>query len=388
LSGVSQLVAEALRAWEAGNADAVAASVGGISQMLGSRDCRVRSAAVEGLSALSQQIPSALVGLLPRVVELVEDQDSDVRWHAARVLADIGTSSPEIATSVVPALVAYRKDVGARNRSSLPASTSVVLPIALFLFGLIVGGYVHSEAARREQAGLGVRVSPEAAAALRLVDGLRDPDGAKRCLAARTYAQLGAAEIAVPVLTECLDDPSANTRREAARTLVSLGEAAAPAVPALTERLEDPDLATRVLAAQALGRVGASAADVLAGLVGCLRDSDSVLRGAAAKALGDIGQASPEVIAALTSLCHDSSPAVRGIAAQSLGMLGDKGTAIATLTELVNAEDPVIRLNAARTLVELGEGEAAVPALTELAQSNETMVREAARETLRRARPG
>jgi HEAT repeat protein len=61
--------------------------------------------------------------------------------------------------------------------------------------------------------------------------------------------------VAVPALIEALASDDAVAREKAARTLGSLGEAAAEAVPALTEALEDKHLAVRLAAAKGLWNV-------------------------------------------------------------------------------------------------------------------------------------
>jgi HEAT repeat protein len=60
---------------------------------------------------------------------------------------------------------------------------------------------------------------------------------------------------AVPALIEALESDDAVAREKAARTLGSLGEAAAEAVPALTEALEDKHLPVRLAAAKGLWNV-------------------------------------------------------------------------------------------------------------------------------------
>jgi HEAT repeat protein len=75
-----------------------------------------------------------------------------------------------------------------------------------------------------------------------LLQGLRDPDGTVRAVAATYLGIVGTPpEQAVPALTSGLVDDSPEVRREAATALGAFGAAAAPALPALRKASGDPN---------------------------------------------------------------------------------------------------------------------------------------------------
>jgi len=139
-----------------------------------------------------------------------------------------------------------------------------------------------------------------------------------------------------------LQDPDPYVRREAARALGRMGEAAATpeVVGALIQRLrEDEDWVVRMNAAEALGMMGPAAAtlEVLGALAQRLReDEDWRVRYEAARTLGRMGEAAaqPEALGALIQcLRKDEAWWVRTTAAWALGRMG----AAAATPEVVEA---------------------------------------------------
>ena len=75
-----------------------------------------------------------------------------------------------------------------------------------------------------------------------LLQGMRDPDGTVRAVAATYLGIVGAPpDQAVPALTAALADESPEVRREAATALGAFGAAATPALPALRKAGGDPN---------------------------------------------------------------------------------------------------------------------------------------------------
>lgn len=72
---------------------------------------------------------------------------------------------------------------------------------------------------------------------------------------------------AVPFLIETLEDPDAEVRMYAARSLALMGSPAQAAVPALTKHLKDPDVRVRRTCARALGQMGPAARDAVPALI-------------------------------------------------------------------------------------------------------------------------
>jgi HEAT repeat protein len=110
---------------------------------------------------------------------------------------------------------------------------------------------------------------------------------------------LGNGELAVPGLTEMLENSEPRLRARAATTLWGLGPNAKAAAPALAKTLGDADVDVRRATASALGNMGAHAEPAVQALIRALRDSDSGVRQLSAKALGEIGPAARAALPAL-----------------------------------------------------------------------------------------
>jgi len=111
--------------------------------------------------------------------------------------------------------------------------------------------------------------------------------------AAKRLIALGpAAAPAVPLLVPFLRDPLPLRRKLAINSLYAIGRASTPAVPALVEALRDDTVSVREAAAETLGMLGAPAG--VPGLIEALSTTDDenrFLRRWAAWALGEIGPA-------------------------------------------------------------------------------------------------
>jgi lysophospholipase L1-like esterase/HEAT repeat protein len=99
---------------------------------------------------------------------------------------------------------------------------------------------------------------------------------------------LRAGAAALPTLMARLDDPRAELRARAARSLGRLGPAASPAIRALTQRLADPDPHVRRVSARALGRLGAAASEAVPALERALHDPVAPVSAAAREALARV----------------------------------------------------------------------------------------------------
>ena len=146
---------------------------------------------------------------------------------------------------------------------------------------------------------------------------------------------------AIPALVEALGAEEPATRVKAARTLGSLGEAAAAAAPALTAALQDDDPDVRLAAAKALWHVSKAADEVVPALVELLEgrraavgeDSESRRRflQTVMEALGRIGPPATAAVPALTAVAKDTNRHIREAAAVALQQIRP---AVANLTGL------------------------------------------------------
>ena len=144
---------------------------------------------------------------------------------------------------------------------------------------------------------LACRTEPKAPDPLALVEKLKSADAAVSGAASLDIIRLGAP--AVPALVELLRDPDPARRALAARTFWGMGAKAGAAAPALAEALGDAEVKVRVGAAMALDNMGPPAAPAVSALAAALRDRDPEVRQWAARALGSIGPAAEPAVPAL-----------------------------------------------------------------------------------------
>ena len=171
-------------------------------------------------------------------------------------------------------------------------------------------------------------------------------------------------------------------RREAAKALGEIGDAAA--VEPLITALRDEDPWARSFAASALGLIGGPAAaeplvaalrDAVEPLVAALRDSESGVREAATASLGLIGLkirvtfGSAPVVPLILAL-RDEEWFVRYGAATALGSMRDAATVQPLVTALQD-EDHRVRMRAALALGQIGDAAAVEPLIAALRDSDD-----------------
>jgi HEAT repeat protein len=162
---------------------------------------------------------------MPVLVELLADEDSEVRRAAASYLGRLGPRA---------------------GGAALALGRSLKDPDAL------VG---------EEACGALARMGPAAEPALPAFRGaLRDEDGKSPFVVLLAIEDIAKeSDAAVPVLAAALTNDNEAVRLRAASALGRLGPRAAPAVPALTRALQDPDERVRRSAAEALRKAGPAA---------------------------------------------------------------------------------------------------------------------------------
>jgi HEAT repeat protein len=152
---------------------------------------------------------------LSRLCELLQSENADHRWWAARALAALGTPS------AVSLLIETLSDPDPDLRACAAL-------------------------------GLGALAAPEAASPLAKL--LADESAYVGRIAGNALLQIGAP--AVPVLIEALRSPSPAARAGAARALIPLAEHGHDAIPALFAALDDDSALVTHYAQEALWRMG------------------------------------------------------------------------------------------------------------------------------------
>ena len=159
----------------------------------------------------------------------------------------------------------------------MPRYVLVVAPASFALTIMCLAGC--SRVSKNDTMGSNVVASPmltaEAVTALKpiLPPQFTDPMSREPSVeetVADALARIGAD--AVPELVQTLEDPDAEVRMYAARSLSMMGPTAQSAVPALVKHLHDSDDRVRRTSARALGQIGPAAKSAVPELIQLLRD--------------------------------------------------------------------------------------------------------------------
>eukprot|EP00929_Paragymnodinium_shiwhaense_P020878 TRINITY_DN13776_c0_g1_i2.p1 TRINITY_DN13776_c0_g1~~TRINITY_DN13776_c0_g1_i2.p1 ORF type:complete len:836 (-),score=130.19 TRINITY_DN13776_c0_g1_i2:620-3127(-) len=160
--------------------------------------------------------------------------------------------------------------------------------------------------------------------------------------------------MALPHLTESLQDPDSQVRADAVSAIGYLFEHAAPAVKAVVDKLQDDSFGVRMAAAESLGRIGRPAAVATQTLLECLSDAGIDLVVVVVTSLGCVSRhGDEEVLARLRELVANPDSRVRCAAIMSLSKLCDKQEARAILEEKIKDESPKVREAALAGLAEI-----------------------------------
>jgi outer membrane protein assembly factor BamB len=149
-----------------------------------------------------------------------------------------------------------------------------------------------------------------------------------------------------PALCRALKDPDAGVAADAGRALGALAQRAAPSVPALVEALANCDTHVRLYAAESLASIGAPAAPATLALAALLHDPIPGVRWAACEGLASIGPAAARAVPQLIAALGDESLYVRICAAGALGSIGPDAMAALTALREAAAKDPALRAEA------------------------------------------
>ncbi|MBU7586798.1 MAG: HEAT repeat domain-containing protein [Nostoc sp. TH1S01] len=269
-----------------------------------------------------------------KLLELLQNSESNVRSSAAEALGKIGTEA------AIPDLLELLKD----SKFIVRNSATIAL------------GKIGTEAAIPD-----------------LLELFKDSESHVRSSAAEALGKIGT-EATIPDLLELLKDSESHVRSSAAEALGKIG--AATAIPDLLKLLKDSKFIVRFGAAEALGQIGTEAA--ISGLLELLKYSESNVRSIAAVALGKIGAAA--AIPELLELLKDPESDVRFIAAEALGKIGAEA-AIPELLELLKDSESDVRFIATEALGKIG-AEVAIPDLLELLKDSKSDVRSIAADAL------
>jgi len=297
-------------------------TVARLTELLRSRDPRVRRWAANGLGAFGRRAR----GAIPKLLSVLEEGDSATKEIVVTTLLHV---DPEAAVSSLADMLRH-------------SSQSIR----------------HLAASRLGSLGEAARPATPALAEL-----IRErPTSISGSEAIRTLLALDP-DVVVEVLGELLEHPNWTLREQALSQLRVLGKRGRPLTPLVLEALEDGPEALRSTAARALGHV--EAIETIPRLIELLEHPDVFVRKAAAQALGELGPAAAEAAPALVGvLCREESYPHRSV---SRALRKISAPAVPALVDALKSEEPQARERVVSLLARMGPGaRAAVPALEAL----------------------
>jgi len=220
--------------------------------------------------------------------------------------------------------------------------------------------------------------------------GIGDPDFGKRLAAAKALLAMGdAAAPAVPGLVEALESGDENARASAVYVLGRLGKVAYPALPKLKKMLKSDDADLRSKAEYLIGKikpgskvaggtkekkktekVDPAIAEHLAGI----GDPDFAKRLAAAKALLAMGEAAAPAVPGLVDALRGGDEDARSSAVYVLARMGGTAkAAVGDLMEMAEGDDEALALKAMYILGKMGPAaKKAAPVLKKMAKKGKS----------------
>ncbi len=296
--------------------------------------------AVAALGAL--RAPAAV----PRLGELLLQEDEELRREALVALARIGEPALPVLVAVLEAPLTARE--------------------------------------RCEVVGVIGELGPEgrsALASLRELLQAEDEEVRLNAIAAIAAVAPGASDV-TRLLVERLDDESELVQQVALKEIARLGAAAEAAVPALLGLLRGGNRA--MLAAHALGEIARRPAEVVPALTAALARDPWAVKGTAAEALARFGAAAAPATDALLGLLAEEEPWVRQRATLALAAIGPQAHSALDRLRAANEADPTVRpaLHTAIAAID-SDAAAALPRLLESLAAPDESVRDASLECLR-----
>ncbi len=311
----------------------------------------IRRNAIGALSHARNKSSANLRPAAQSIGSALGDDDGMVRGFAVLVLEDNRSLAREIVPQLIASLASL--DVAPYAAKALRENASVA---ASFLIEALEDQNV---VVRRYSAKiLSDSRSVEPAATPALIRALEDSDVSTRSFAALALGQTKAAAAdTVPALIWAIEnDPAAVVRRNSARGLMGIGEAAQPAIPALIRALQTDDVFLQRYAAEALGAIGRGARGAETALKSAVKHPNRAVRRAAATSLTQIGSDPEDVVPILIEVLRaEEDSGLRTVAAESLGKMKDKASgSTAALVAALQDRDWGVRTAAAASLGQIG----------------------------------
>jgi HEAT repeat protein len=334
-----------------------------MSTFSASSDGPARVVVIDEIAKFGQRAKPAL----DELVKAFGDEDSRVRWHAARAVGLIG----EDARSALPALVALLADsdpivvtqaaaaIGCiqedDGRETLPEADAAAYAATI---DPLMKTALHPDGRARRSAMRALRHVARRSGKSRekivdlFADQLADADPSVVLPALHTLADME--DEAVPFLLESLQGPK--SRYWATLALAEIGPKAAPATEPLAALAKAGETEERLQAILALASIGEKAAAAAPVLVAALDSDDDTLRHAAAFALGSIRCATADE--SLRRAAAGSDPFLASVASWALARIHPDDAklvadAVGRLRKDLDGSSPFAHAGAASALSDL-----------------------------------
>jgi len=254
-----------------------------VANLLDDRRSKVRVAAVEALETISPKEEGILDAVIPRIMDLLDDGDIEVRKSASHSLGvmERGRQTDGVIRGLIR-ILSRDDESGEYAGWALERIGEPAIPA---LMGCLSEEGVRNDRARRALSRIGKKALP------RLTDAFRSDNNVLADSAARTLALLR--EEALPAYIMAL---KSKNRKLQLRALEIIGGSYSPdkAFPCLIRLLGDSDRDIRLRAIEAVGRMEGWGKDAVGPLIRNLSDEDRAIRNAAVTALGWLGKDSAE----------------------------------------------------------------------------------------------
>jgi len=305
---------------------------------LGDKDAFTRQSAVAAVGATADAVLAAK-GTLPKISELLKSEEVGVRAAAATALATLGEKASSCAEAVAELLQDEGEDIsgsafvmGNGGRRPPPQMRRPKCAAVSALARISSGTYVAKISEALNDANWEVRLSAaEALAQLKtkaageasaLLGSMEDDAFPVRAMACYALGQVGDVE-ALPRLAEAFEDPAHSVRLCAVQALGEIGTGAAEEYcHEVFKLMDDPVAQVKAAAVRTMAGLGGPSQSYAGVMATMLGDQDAEVRAAVCEALPRLGAAGKACADELQDLVADPVPAVRQAAVAALDGMG------------------------------------------------------------------
>ena len=322
-------------------------------------DYEIREHAAIALGKIGQNNDRIISALL---AALEEDDDTDVRMQAAIALGNIGESDDRVISALLRALKYFSSDVREQAAVALgkigQSSDRVVSALLAALKD------EDSDVREGAAAALGKIGKSDGRLISALLAVLEDYSPDVLAQAATALASIGKShDRVVSALLAALKNYTTDGRARATTTLITIGKSDSRVISTLLAVLKDEDwgVPAQTAVAQVMVNLNKTDDQVVSTLFAGFKDDYSGLRMEAATALGKIGKSDDRVISTLLSGLKDQFEDVRSQATIALiNLARSDDHVISALLPALDDEDSYVRAHAAVALGFIGKSDGRV----------------------------